>query len=101
MVTFDQRVWAVVRRVPRGRVASYGQVAALAGSPMASRMVSGALRRGDDGLPWWRILGADGSLRIMHPVLRREQWERLVAEGVEVDGEGVVDLARFGWRPRK
>ena len=97
---FDARVASVVRRIPRGRVASYGLVAALAGSPLAARMVSGVLRR-VDGLPWWRVLGKDGSLRIMQPDLRREQWERLVAEGVEVDEAGVVDLARFGWRPRR
>ena len=97
---FDARVAAVVRRIPRGRVATYGQVAALAGSPMAARMVSGALRRGE-GLPWWRVLGKDGSLRIMQPDLRREQWERLEAEGVRVSGEGVVDLARYGWAPRR
>ena len=97
---FDARVGSVVKRIPRGRVATYGQVAKLAGSPMAARMVSGALRRGE-GLPWWRVLGRDGSLRIMQPDLRLEQWERLEAEGVRVSPEGVVDLARHGWKPRK
>ena len=96
---FDARVAAVVRRIPRGRVASYGLVAQRAGSPRAARMVSGTLRR-VEGLPWWRVLGADGSLRIMQPDLRREQWERLESEGVRVSPEGVVDLAHYGWTPR-
>jgi methylated-DNA-protein-cysteine methyltransferase-like protein len=94
---FDERVARAVRAIPPGRVASYRQIAALAGSPLAARQVSGTLRR-VEGLPWWRVLGADGSIRIMRPDLRREQATRLAREGVVVDEAGRVDLARFGWR---
>ena len=99
MVKFHEAVYAVVRRIPRGRVASYGMVAAMAGHPRAARYVGHALRLGR-GLPWWRVLGADGSIRIVNPEWRVEQVERLRREGVEVDGEGFVDFERHVWRPR-
>ena len=97
---FYDRVFAVVRRIPRGRVASYGLVAKLAGSPRAARQV-GMVMRLAHGIPWWRVLGADGDVRIMRPDYRREQVERLGAEGVPVDEEGRVDMKRYEWRPRR
>lgn len=99
MVEFHDAIFAVVRRIPKGRVASYGMVAALAGYPRAARYVGHALRVGHK-LPWWRVLGADGSIRIVNPEWRVEQVERLKKEGVAVDGEGFVDMERHAWRPR-
>jgi methylated-DNA-protein-cysteine methyltransferase-like protein len=80
-------------------VASYHLVAITAGYPRTARFVGRALQV-SRGLPWWRVLGADGSLRIMNPELRREQFDRLMAEGVPLDAKGRVDLERYGWRPR-
>ena len=97
---FHERVAAVVRRIPRGRVASYGMVAALAGHPRGARFVGRALRLGR-GLPWWRVLAQDGRIVIMDPALRVEQVMRLEAEGVPVSGEGRVDFGRHAWRPRR
>lgn len=97
----DRRILAAVAAVPAGRVASYGQVAALAGLPRGARRVARALRRAPSGtaLPWHRIVGADGRIAIPPGDRHREiQIARLRAEAVTVDG-GRVAMARFRWRP--
>lgn len=96
---FHERVIAVVRRVPRGRVASYKLVGTVAGYPRAARFV-GRVMRLARGAPWWRIVAQDGRIVIMDPALRREQVMRLEAEGIPVSAEGRVDYERFAWRPR-
>lgn len=99
----EQRLRAIVDAVPRGKVASYGQVASEAGLPGRARRVGSLLRDlpAESRLAWHRVLGAGG--RISLPQASEawhEQRRRLLAEGVEVDGRGRVDLERFGWRPR-
>ncbi|HXO19298.1 MAG TPA: MGMT family protein [Thermoanaerobaculia bacterium] len=95
-------IYAVVRRIPRGRVATYGQVAALAGLPGHARMVGYALHRLPEGqgVPWQRVINAQGE------VSRRtssdsDELQRLLleAEGVSFDARGRVSLRRFRWRP--
>lgn len=98
MAEFTDRVFAAVRKIPRGRVASYGTVAAVAGFPRAARQVGMVMRLGR-GLPWWRVLGADGRIVIADPQWKMEQAMRLQAEGVEVHAMK-VDMERFSWRPR-
>jgi methylated-DNA-protein-cysteine methyltransferase-like protein len=95
-VRFFNRVYAIVREIPRGRVATYGQVAFLAGVPRGARAVGWALRaltpaRATE-VPWQRVVGAGGCLA-RH--LRARQARLLRAEGVAAEG-GVVDVARFG-----
>ena len=94
-----QRILVVVRRVPRGRVASYGQVAAEAGLKGRARLVGWALRHDPaDDTPWWRIMRAGGSLAFPRGSAPfDEQSRRLAREGVVVNA-GKVDLARFGWK---
>jgi methylated-DNA-protein-cysteine methyltransferase-like protein len=93
-----KRIRAAVAAIPRGRVASYGQIAANAGLKGRARLVGFALRR-DDGkaLPWHRILRADGRIAFA-PGSRGflEQCRRLKREGVTVT-RGRVDLSRFTW----
>ena len=90
----------VVAAIPRGRVASYGEIAARAGLPGRARMVGRVL--GDAGpeakLPWHRVLRSDGRFAFA-PGSRgfREQRARLIEEGVVVTN-GRVDLSRFGWQ---
>lgn len=96
--SFPARVFAAVRRIPRGRVASYGLVAELAGSPRAARQVGRVMRLGH-GLPWWRVLAKDGRIVIQDPEYRFAQHAKLEAEGVAVR-DGRVDYARFSWKPR-
>lgn len=95
---FTDRVFDVVRRIPRGKVASYGLVAELAGSPRAARQVGMVMRLGH-GLPWWRVLAADGRIVIQNPEYRFAQHAKLEAEGIPVR-EGRVDYEEHAWKPR-
>jgi len=95
-----QTIYSVVRRIPRGKVASYGQVAAVAGLTNAARQVGYALHALPAGsaVPWHRVLNAQGavSLRDHHALTQRMLLAR---EGVRFDARGRVDLARLGWTP--
>jgi methylated-DNA-protein-cysteine methyltransferase-like protein len=99
-----RRIYAVVRRIPRGRIATYGQVATLAGLGGHARQVGYALRALDagDALPWHRVLNAQGSVSPRsEPGGDRVQRALLEREGIRFDARGRADLARFGWRPRR
>ena len=91
------RIYAVVRRIPAGQVATYGQIARAAGIPKGARQVGyamAALGRGAPrpDVPWHRIVNAKGESSI-----GGEQVARLEAEGVAFDDRGRIDLGRFGW----
>jgi methylated-DNA-protein-cysteine methyltransferase related protein len=99
----NARVWAVVRRVPRGRVATYGQVARLAGLGSAARQAGYALHDLPDGttVPWHRVVNAAGRISARGTSdWALEQRIRLEIEGVRFRAKGAIDLARFGWAPR-
>jgi methylated-DNA-protein-cysteine methyltransferase-like protein len=99
---FTDRVVLIVRRIPRGRVASYGQIAAMAGSPSGARQVARLLHSLSEveGLPWHRVINSRGTISL--PGLGGEiQRGLLEHEGVEFGLGGVVDLERCGWRPRR
>ncbi|MEO8084717.1 MAG: MGMT family protein [Ardenticatenales bacterium] len=104
--TFFDHVYAVARRIPRGRVTTYGAIAAMLGQPRAARAVGYALnalndRIGDDAVadvPWPRVINAQGRISIVNREFdAAEQAARLRAEGVEVDDELRVDLDRYAW----
>ncbi len=106
MVVKFEPFYEVARRIPRGKVATYGQVAALAGRPRGARLCGyalSALRSTVHDVPWQRVLGARGAGRagisLRDPVGAAAQRALLEREGVVVDGRGRVELARFGWRP--
>ena len=86
MTEFVKRVADVVRKIPKGQVSSYGQVAQRAGKPGAARQVAKALGQ-TKGLPWWRVIQSAGTLA---PAVASEQRKRLRAEGVTVRGRRVV-----------
>ena len=94
------RIYRVVQRVPAGAVATYGQVGRLVGC--RARQVGNALSALRDGTPvrWHRVLNASGRISVpgASGVTQRLRLER---EGVRFSGRGVVDLATFGWRPRR
>lgn len=99
-----QRIYAVVRRIPRGRVATYGQVAALAGLPGHARQVGYALHALEDGsgLPWQRVINSRGEVSPRaDPFFEPLQRALLEAEGVVFDSRGRVDLRRYRWEPRR
>lgn len=94
---FTERIYAVVERIPRGRVATYGDVAAVIGHPRAARQVGYALARltpdRAQGVPWQRVINAKGMVSSRGDVLRAdEQTRRLVEEGVVFDSAGRCDL---------
>jgi methylated-DNA-protein-cysteine methyltransferase-like protein len=95
-----QRVQAVVDSIPPGRVATYGQVARIAGLPRNARFVGRVLRELPRGsrLAWHRVLGAGGRIVLPSDGAGGAQRRRLLAERVGVSASGRVDLARFGWR---
>ena len=98
-----ERIYAVVRRIPRGRVATYGQVADLAGLPGHARQVGYALHALDPArrLPWHRVINARGEVSPRSaPGYERIQRHHLEREGVEFDPAGRVSLSRYAWRPR-
>lgn len=97
--TWD-RFYLVVRRVPRGRVATYGQIARLAGLPRHARHVGYALAAldGASDVPWHRVVDAAGRVKLRAtPGADRLQRARLEREGVRFDAGGRIDLARHGW----
>jgi methylated-DNA-protein-cysteine methyltransferase-like protein len=99
-----RRIYAVVRRIPRGRVATYGQVAVLAGLPRHARLVGYALNVLPPGsaVPWHRVVNAKGEISPRANALGHEdlQAHLLRREGVRM-AETAVALARFQWRPRR
>lgn len=98
-----RRIYAVIRRIPRGRVATYGQVASLAGLAGHARQVGYALHALGKGtrLPWHRVINAKGEVsRRRRPGEELSQRMLLEREGVRFDGRGRVALARLRWNPR-
>ena len=103
MTTTYERIYGAVRRIPRGRVATYAQIAVVAGFPGQPRLVGYALNalRDADPMPWHRVLNAKGEIS-----LRAESWavpvqrSLLEREGIRFGSDGRVDLVRFQWRPR-
>jgi methylated-DNA-protein-cysteine methyltransferase-like protein len=98
---FTRQVKAVLRRIPRGRVATYGQIAALAGREKAARGVAWILHSSSDaaGLPWHRVIGGGGRISLGRGRGFEEQKRRLAAERIVVGRGGRVDLKRFRWEP--
>ena len=96
-----EAVYDVVRRIPRGTVATYGQVAALAGSAGAARQVGYALAAlpASTTVPWHRVLNARGSISPRPGGSIVTQRLRLEREGVTFGQDGRVDLATSGWTP--
>ena len=99
---FDVRVYEAVRRIPRGRVLTYGQLAWHLGSPRGARAVGWALRRLPEPLarsvPWHRVVGSGGRLSPRAGPGAELQRRLLVAEGVRFRA-GLVDVARHGVPP--
>ena len=97
------RIYAVIRKIPRGHVATYGQVAELAGIPGGARIAAAALKTSKPGdqLPWQRVIGKASKLRgriaIHDPVGAAMQRALLEKEGVEIGESGLVALDVYGW----
>lgn len=97
---FYEAVWQLTRKIPRGKVATYGQLATYLGSPRAARAVGYALFNvTDKRVPWQRVINSKGEISVGGHLHRPEvQRKMLEQEGVTFDDAGRVDLKRYGWR---
>ena len=98
------RIYAAVRRIPRGRVATYGQIARLAGLPRHARQVGYALFALPDGddAPWQRVVNSKGEISARaHPYAEEQQRVLLEREGIVFDASGRIPLRRFQWKPAR
>lgn len=101
---FKDRVYALVVQIPRGRVMTYGQLAALAGNARAARIVGGIAHFGDPNVPWQRVVNKKGGLASGYPGGRQTHKKHLEAEGVEVfgeDGDYYVQVGELLWDPNQ
>ena len=95
---FFARVYALVRRIPRGRVTSYGEIARALGVPRGARTVGWALRASADEIPWHRVVNAKGKISWRPTGGYRLQRVLLRREGVRFTRDGRIDLEKYGWR---
>ena len=99
---WNKNVWQLVACIPAGKVATYGQLAAMLGYPRRSRHVGFALKQTPEQvqIPWYRVVNSSG--RISLPEMERghtEQRVRLEQEGIEFTAKGNISLRRFRWNP--
>lgn len=97
-MTFHEKVAHFIALIPEGKVATYGQIANLAGSPRAARQVAWVLKHKGDNLPWHRVINAKGEISLKRFDGFIVQRDLLVLEGVEVSDEGKINLRLFQWR---
>lgn len=101
-VSFYTSVYWVVREIPPGKVATYGQVASILGSPRAARAVGYALAALSEAqareVPWQRVINAQGGISARGDTIRAELQQRLLeAEGIQFAPDGTVSFERFRW----
>ena len=98
---FTRRVRNIIAAIPEGRVATYGQIAALAGNNRAARQVSWILHSSSAAhrLPWHRVIGSGGRISLPRERGYEEQRALLVLEGVCFDSRDRIDMNRFMWNP--
>lgn len=103
MTPFTKKVLAYIKKIPSGKVASYGQIAALSGKPQGSRGVGWILHSctRSHQLPWQRVLGSTGKISFpSYSKEFKEQRRLLGREGVIVSENGKVDLEKYGWKKK-
>jgi len=101
LAEFSLRAIALIRNIPEGRVASYGQIAKLAGRPRGARRVAWLLHSVSEkyDLPWHRVVNAKGKISLREGGGQQRQKKRLRQEGVKVDAASRIDLNVYQWHP--
>ncbi len=101
--TFSQQIIEVIKRIPKGKVATYGQIAGLAGNHRAARQVVRVLHSSSkkEGLPWHRVINGKGKISLKPGRGFELQKSLLEAEGVTPNQEGIIDLSIYLWRPKE
>lgn len=98
---YRERVYAIVRRIPPGRVMTYGQIAELLGEGYTPRTVGFVMHGAPDGTPWHRVLNAQGACSTGRVVLPHDKQQRLLElEGVVFDKNARCDLQQFLYIPK-
>ena len=97
--SFRQRVESVVAQIPKGRVMTYGQIAAICGNARAARIVGGIAHFGDPDLPWQRVVNKSGGLAAGYPGGREGHKAHLESEGFKVSDDYHVDVEGLLWNP--
>ena len=95
-----ERIYAVTRQIPPGKVSTYGQIAAIVGRGCTARQVGyamAALRSDDKSVPWQRVINSQGQISLRSGEGGTRQRQLLEAEGVEFDTQERTDFNRFGW----
>ena len=95
----SERIVQVIKRIPVGRVATYGQIAGMAGNARASRLVVWTLNSAkSENLPWHRVINSRGTISLKRGHGYEEQRELLESEGIVFDENDRIDLKQFQWR---
>ena len=99
---YRERVYQIVRRIPRGRVMTYGQIAELLGDGYTPRTVGFVMHASPSGTPWHRVLNAQGACSTGRVVLPHDKQQRMLeSEGVVFSDKHRCDLQTFLWLPRE
>ena len=99
---YRERVYRIVRRIPKGRVMTYGQIAYKLGEGYTPRTVGFVMHGSDDQTPWHRVINSQGRCSTGGIVLPSDKQQRMLErEGVKFDDSGRCDLEKFLWRPRR
>lgn len=98
--SLSHRIRDVIKKIPRGKVATYGQIAAMAGNPLAARQVVRILHSSSrkEKLPWHRVINSKGRISLQPGFGYEEQKAKLIKEGIEFDDNDTIDLGRFLWQ---
>jgi methylated-DNA-protein-cysteine methyltransferase related protein len=93
-------IYAIVKRIPYGRVATYGQIARLAGVPRCARQVGYALHSltEDEDIPWHRVINREGRISLHPAGSGTHQRSLLESEGILFNAEGTIPLKKYGWQ---
>jgi len=99
--TFHQKVVKIIKKIPQGKVATYGQIAAMAGSPRAARQVVRTLHTssGKEKLPWHRVINSRGKISLKPNSGYEIQKAMLEDEGIKFSPDDVIELKCYFWKP--
>ncbi|MBE7412375.1 MAG: methylated-DNA--[protein]-cysteine S-methyltransferase [Leptospiraceae bacterium] len=99
MSNFYKEVYKVTKKIPKGKISTYGRIAVILGKPRAARAVGYALHVSkDDTIPWQRVINSKGQISFKGDTVRYLlQKEILSSEGIEFDENNTVDLKKYGW----
>src|SRR5919107_1554515 len=99
---YRARVFEIVRRIPAGRVMTYGQLADILGEGYTPRTVGFVMHAADDTVPWQRVINSQGACSTGRVIVPPDLQQRmLVSEGVVFNEKGRCDLARYRWTPEE